>query len=187
MVKKMAKMIRRRDPALHSDKEALLYPGIWAVVYHRVAHSLYKNKMFFAARLVSTISRFLTGVEIHPGAKLGRGVFIDHGMGSVIGETSVVGDNVLIYHGVTLGATGKEQGTGRRHPIVGDNAIIGANAKVLGPITVGKNAKVGAGALVVHCVPNGATAVGHAARIIPADSKQPIKPTVPAYDQPKQP
>ncbi|MCL2363943.1 MAG: serine O-acetyltransferase [Defluviitaleaceae bacterium] len=185
MIKKIAKMVRRRDPALRSDKEVLLYPGIWAIIFHRIAHSLYKGKMYFSARLVSTVARFLTGVEIHPGAQIGRGVFIDHGMGSVIGETSVVGDNVLIYHGVTLGATGKEQGEGRRHPVVGDNAIIGANAKVLGPITVGKNAKIGAGALVVQCVPEGATAVGHAARIIEPNSSQPVKPTVPAYNLPK--
>ena len=186
MIKKLAKMIRRRDPALRSDKEAILYPGIWAIVFHRIAHVLYKGKMFFAARFVSTISRFLTGVEIHPGAQIGRGIFIDHGMGLVIGETCVIGDNVTIYHGVTLGSTGKDYGSDRRHPIICDNAIIGANAKVLGPITIGKGAKVGAGALVVHCVPEGATAVGHAARIITAESKQPVKPTVPTYTPPQQ-
>ena len=165
MTKKIVSLIQSRDPSLRTKGEAWLYPGIWAVFAHRFAHRLYNRKRFFAARLVSLFSRWVTGIEIHPGARMGRGVFIDHGMGVVIGETCVIGDNVLIYHGVTLGATGKDTGRARRHPVIGDNVVIGASALVLGAITVGDGAKVGAGAVVVHDVPPGATAVCGTARI----------------------
>ena len=165
MTKKIVSLIKSRDPSMRSAWEAWLYPGIWAVFAHRYAHRLYKRKRFFAARLVSMVSRWVTGIEIHPGAKIGRGVFIDHGMGVVIGETCVIGDNVLIYHGVTLGATGKEQDKTRRHPCIGNNVVIGASALVLGAVTVGDGAKIGAGAVVVSDVPPGATAVCGTARI----------------------
>ena len=132
--------------------------------HHKIAHRLYKWRMFFLSRAVSQHSRFLTGIEIHPGAKIGNGVFIDHGAGVVIGETSEIGDNVTIYQGVTLGGTGKE--TGKRHPTVCSGAIIGTDAIVLGPITIGEGAKIGAGAIVLKDVPPGSTVVGEPARII---------------------
>ena len=178
MTKKITEMIRQRDPSLRTRAESWLYPGVWAMFFHRGAHRLYNRKHYFLARLVSMFSRWLTGIEIHPGARIGRGVFIDHGMGTVIGETCIIGNNVLIYHGVTLGATGKERGNGRRHPRVCDNVIIGANAKILGAITLHKDCKIGAGALVVRCVPEGATAIGHAARFIERGEK--AVPRVPA-------
>jgi len=151
MLLTLARTIKKRDPAIHSWLETLLYPGLWAVVFHRPAHFLYKCRLFFLARLMSQFSRFLTGIEIHPGAQIGNGVFIDHGMGVVIGETAIVGNNVLMYHGVTLGATSGEKI--RRHPTVGNNVIIGANATILGAITLGNNAKIGAHALVMKDVP----------------------------------
>ena len=125
---------------------------------------MYINKLFFLARLISQISRFFTGIEIHPGAKIGRGLVIDHGMGVVIGETAEIGDNVLLYHGVTLGGTGKDKG--KRHPTVGNNVVIGAGAKVLGPIYIGSNSKIGANSVVLNNVPEGATAVGIPAKIL---------------------
>ena len=151
----LIKTIKKRDPAIHSWLETLLYPGLWAMFFHRPAHLLYKFRLFFLARLLSQFSRFFTGIEIHPGAKIGRGIFIDHGMGVVIGETCVIGDNVLMYHGVTLGATSSEKI--QRHPLVGNNVIIGAGATVLGAIRVGDNAKIGAGALVLKDVPENGT------------------------------
>lgn len=154
------------DPAARSRAEVfLLYSSIHAVINHRIAHSLYKRKFYFGARFVSQLNRFLTGIEIHPGAKIGRGLFIDHGMGVVIGETAVIGDNVTIYHGVTLGGRGKHKGK-KRHPTVQDNAIIGTGATVLGDITIGHGAKVGAGSVVLYDVPPHTTAVGCAARNI---------------------
>lgn len=153
------------DPAARSKIEVLLlYPCIHALIAYRCSHFFYKHKCFFTARLISQVSRFFTGIEIHPGAKIGRGLVIDHGMGVVIGETAEVGDNVLLYHGVTLGGTGKDKG--KRHPTIGSNVIIGCGAKVLGPINVGDNAKIGANAVVVKPVPSGATAVGIPARNI---------------------
>ena len=134
------------------------------MLYHKLAHFLYKYKLYFLARLISQISRFFTGIEIHPGAKIGRGLVIDHGMGVVIGETSEIGDNVLLYHGVTLGGTGKDKG--KRHPTVGNNVVIGAGAKVLGPIYIGSNSKIGANSVVLNNVPEGATAVGIPAKNI---------------------
>ncbi|AYD41234.1 serine O-acetyltransferase [Clostridium fermenticellae] len=153
------------DPAARNSLEVfILYPFIHAVINHRIAYFFYKRKMFFIARFISQFGRLLTGIEIHPGAKIGKGLFIDHGMGVVIGETAEVGDNVTLYHGVTLGGTGKD--TGKRHPTIGDNVIIGCGAKVLGPINIGNNVKIGANAVVVNDVPNNTTAVGIPAKII---------------------
>nr|WP_207755187.1 serine O-acetyltransferase EpsC [Clostridium sp. ZBS3] len=153
------------DPAAKSKIEVLLlYPCIHALIAYRISHFLYKHKFFFLARFVSQLARFLTGIEIHPGATIGRGLFIDHGMGVVIGETAEIGNDVILYHGVTLGGTGKDKG--KRHPTVGNNVLIGAGAKVLGPINIGDNAKIGSNAVVLHEVPAGATAVGVSARNI---------------------
>ena len=151
--------IVENDPAARSKLEVLLlYPCIHVQIAHKLSHFLYKHKWFFLARLISQIARFFTGIEIHPGATIGKGLCIDHGMGVVIGETAEIGDDVLIYHGVTLGGTGKDKG--KRHPTIGNGVVIGAGAKVLGPIKVGNNAKIGANAVVVKDVPEGATAVG---------------------------
>lgn len=164
------KNIMEKDPAANSFIEVLLlYPSITAVLNHRAAHILYNKKLYFLARLISQFSRFLTGIEIHPGAKIGKGLFIDHGSGVVIGETSEIGDNVTIYHGVTLGGTGKDKG--KRHPTIGNNVIIGTGAKVLGPVNVGDGAKIGANAVVVKDIPKGATAVGVPAKIIKVPPK----------------
>lgn len=157
--------VMENDPAAISKIEVfLLYPTIHALIAYRISHYLYINKLFFLARLISQISRFFTGIEIHPGAKIGRGLVIDHGMGVVIGETAEIGDNVLLYHGVTLGGTGKDKG--KRHPTVGNNVVIGAGAKVLGPIYIGSNSKIGANSVVLNNVPEGATAVGIPAKNI---------------------
>ena len=157
--------VMENDPAARSKIEVfLIYPTIHALIAYRISHYLYINKLFFLARLISQISRFFTGIEIHPGAKIGRGLVIDHGMGVVIGETSEIGDNVLLYHGVTLGGTGKDKG--KRHPTVGNNVVIGAGAKVLGPIYIGSNSKIGANSVVLNNVPEGATAVGIPAKNI---------------------
>ena len=158
-------IVLKNDPAARSAFEVLLlYPSIHALINHRIAHKLYKKKHFFLARLLSQISRFFTGIEIHPGATIGKGLFIDHGMGVVIGETAEIGDDVLIYHGVTLGGTGKD--TGKRHPTVGNNVVIGCGAKVLGPINIGNNVKIGANSVVLKDVPDDSTTVG-----IPAVNK----------------
>lgn len=152
-------IVLKNDPAARSAFEVLLlYPSIHALINHRIAHKLYKKKHFFLARLLSQISRFFTGIEIHPGATIGKGLFIDHGMGVVIGETAEIGDDVLIYHGVTLGGTGKD--TGKRHPTVGNNVVIGCGAKVLGPINIGNNVKIGANSVVLKDVPDDSTTVG---------------------------
>ncbi|AAO34989.1 serine acetyltransferase [Clostridium tetani] len=157
--------IIKNDPAARNSLEVLLlYPSIHAIINHRIAHFFYKKRMFFIARLISQISRFFTGIEIHPGAQIGNGLFIDHGMGVVIGETAEVGNDVTIYHGVTLGGTGKDKG--KRHPTVGNNVIIGSGAKVLGPIVIGNNAKVGANSVVLKDVPENKTAVGAPAKIV---------------------
>ena len=157
--------VMENDPAARSKIEVfLLYPTIHALIAYRISHYLYINKLFFLARLISQISRFFTGIEIHPGAKIGRGLVIDHGMGVVIGETAEIGDNVLLYHGVTLGGTGKDKG--KRHPTVGNNVVIGAGAKVLGPIYIGSNSKIGANSVVLNNVPEGATDVGFQLKIL---------------------
>ncbi|HJH62307.1 MAG TPA: serine O-acetyltransferase [Firmicutes bacterium] len=154
-----------RDPAARSRLEIfLLYPGVHATLYHRLAHFFYRHRLKFLARFVSQWSRFWTGIEIHPGAKIGRRLVIDHGMGIVIGETAEVGDDCLIYHGVTLGGTGKDQG--KRHPTIGNNVLISAGAKVLGPFTVGDGARIAANAVVLSEIPKGATAVGVPAHVV---------------------
>lgn len=156
---------QRRDPAARSKLEVLLlYQGVHAILFHRVAHWFYRHNIMFVARLISQISRFITGIEIHPGAQIGRRLVIDHGMGIVIGETAEIGDDCLIYHGVTLGGTGKDQG--KRHPTIGNNVLISCGAKVLGPFKVGDNARIAANAVVLTEVPEDATAVGIPAQIV---------------------
>jgi len=161
-VKPIIKAIKNNDPAIRTNREAWLYPGLWAVIYHRWASKLYRRRWFFLARLISQWARRRTGIEIHPGATIGQGLFIDHGAGVVIGETCVIGDDVLIYHGVTLGGTGKVGG--KRHPTVEDGVIVGAGAIILGDITLGAGAKIGAGAMVIKDVPPGNTIVGEPGR-----------------------
>lgn len=157
--------IKREDPAAKSTLEVFLcYPGFHAVLWHRVAHRLYRAGFFVFARLISQFSRFLTGIEIHPGATIGKRLFIDHGMGVVIGETAEIGDDVLLYQGVTLGGTGNE--CGKRHPTIGNNVVIGTGASVLGNIMIGDSSKVGAGSVVVHSVPPYATVVGIPGRVV---------------------
>jgi serine O-acetyltransferase len=171
-IKEDIQAVLAQDPAAKSILEiVLLYPGVQAVWLHRLAHWLWQHNRLFLGRLVSHINRWLTDVEIHPGAKIGRRVFIDHGMGVVIGETAEVGDDVLIYSGVVLGGTSLENV--KRHPTIGNNVMVGAGAIVLGPITVGDNAKIGAGCVVVRPVPAGATVVGEAAHIV--DHSQPAE------------
>ena len=156
---------QRRDPAARSKLEIfLLYPGVHALLWHRVAHWLYLHRRYFLARWVSQHARNRTGIEIHPGAAIGRRLVIDHGMGIVIGETAEIGDDCLLYQGVTLGGTGKDQG--KRHPTLGNNVMVGSGARVLGPFKVGDNARIAAGAVVLREVPPGSTAVGVPARIV---------------------
>ncbi|MEG0755658.1 MAG: serine O-acetyltransferase [Oscillospiraceae bacterium] len=156
---------QRRDPAARSKLEIfLLYPGVHALINHRIAHWLYGKNLRFLARVVSQWSRFWTGIEIHPGAQIGRRFVVDHGMGIVIGETAEIGDDVLLYQGVTLGGTGKE--SGKRHPTIGNGVMIGSGAKVLGPFTVGENARIASNAVVLREVPENSTAVGVPARIV---------------------
>ncbi len=157
--------ILQRDPAARNYFEViLLYPGLHAVVAHRYAHFFYKCRFYLLARIISQFTRFFTGIEIHPGAKIGKGLFIDHGMGIVIGETAEIGDNCTLYQNVTLGGTGKDKG--KRHPTVGNNVLIGSGAKVLGPFSVGDNSKIAANAVVLSEVPENSTAVGVPARIV---------------------
>ena len=164
------------DPAARSKVEVfLLYPCIHALIAYRIARFFYKHKWFFIARVISQLARFFTGIEIHPGAKIGKGLFIDHGMGVVIGETTEIGDDVMLYHGVTLGGTGKDKG--KRHPTVGNGVLIGAGAKVLGPITIGDSAKIGSNAVVLKDVPPNATSVGISARNIVRTNKQIVEIT----------
>ena len=161
-------VVFEQDPAARTYLEVFLtYSGIHAIWAHRIAHAFYKRKLFFIARVISQLSRFLTGIEIHPGAKIGRRFFIDHGMGVVIGETCEIGDNVTIFQGVTLGGTGNEKG--KRHPTIKDNALISTGAKVLGSITIGENSKVGGGAVVVKDVPDNCTVVGVPGRVVVQD------------------
>ncbi len=161
----------RRDPAAKNWLEVVLcYPGVHALAFHRVAHAFYGWRLFVLARLVSQLARFLTGIEIHPGARIGRRVFIDHGLGVVIGETAVVGDDVLIYQGVTLGGTGKEKG--KRHPTIEPECVLGVGAKILGNITVGRGSRIGAGAVVIRDVPPRSTVVGVPGRIAVRDGER---------------
>ena len=163
--KEDVRIIRERDPAAKSDVEVLLsYSGLHAITAHRVSHALYKKEHYLSARLISQAAKFLTGIEIHPGATIGRGLFIDHGTGVVIGETTEIGDNCTLYQGVTLGGTGKE--TGKRHPTLKDNVMVGAGAKILGAFTIGENSKIAANAVVLCEVPDNCTAVGIPAKVV---------------------
>ncbi|HEO8421651.1 serine O-acetyltransferase [Niallia sp. FSL W8-0635] len=163
-IKEDIAVVFEQDPAARSSIEVILtYSGLHAIWFHRIAHFLFRHKRFFLARVISQFSRFLTGIEIHPGAKIGNRLFIDHGMGVVIGETCEIGDNVTIFQGVTLGGTGKEKG--KRHPTVKDNALIASGAKVLGSIVIGENAKIGAGSVVLRDVPANSTVVGIPGRV----------------------
>lgn len=162
---------RERDPAARGRLEIiLLYPGLHAVVAYRLTNALWRMKVPLLPRFISQLARFFTGIEIHPGARIGRGLFIDHGMGVVVGETAILGDNVTLFQGVTLGGTGKE--TGKRHPTVGDNVVIGAGAKVLGNITIGDNSYVGANAVVIRDVPKNSTVVGVPGHITRQDGQK---------------
>lgn len=164
-------VVFERDPAARTHWEVLTtYPGVHALIIHRFSHWLWNLRLRWLARFTSHIGRFLTGIEIHPGAAIGRRVFIDHGMGVVVGETAVIGDDCTLYHGVTLGGTSWKKG--KRHPTLENGVVIGAGAKVLGPITVGKEAKIGSNAVVVKDVPAGATAIGIPARILDQDIVQ---------------
>ena len=157
-------IIRERDPAIHSNMEVLLYPSFKAMIYYRAAHKQYMKGHYFLARLISQKAVRKTGIEIHPGAQIGKGFFIDHGTGVVIGETAIIGDNVTLYQGVTLGGTGKEQG--KRHPTIGNNVMISTGAKVLGSFTIGDNCKIGAGSVVLEEVPANSTVVGVPGRVV---------------------
>jgi serine O-acetyltransferase len=164
-------VVFEQDPAARSYLEVILtYSGLHAIWAHRIAHAFFKKKFYFLARVISQISRFFTGIEIHPGAKIGRRLFIDHGMGVVIGETCEIGDNVTVFQGVTLGGTGKEKG--KRHPTIKDNALIATGAKVLGSITIGENSKIGASSVVLKDVPPNSTVVGVPGRVVIQDGKR---------------
>ncbi len=156
---------KEKDPAARNGLEILLcYPGVWALIFHKPAHWLYRHKLKLIARMISQFSRWVTGIEIHPGATIGRRLFIDHGMGVVIGETTEIGDDVTLYQGVTLGGTGKD--TGKRHPTIGNRVIVSSGAKVLGPFKVGDDVKIGAGSIVLKEIPPGCTVVGIPGRIV---------------------
>lgn len=157
-------LIRERDPAIKTNAEVFLYPSFRAILWYRLAHKLYQGRHYFLARWVSQRAARKTGIEIHPGASIGKGLFIDHGHGVIIGETAIVGDNVTLYQGVTLGGTGKEQG--KRHPTIGNNVMISAGAKVLGSFTIGDNCKIGAGSVVLKEVPPNSTVVGVPGRVV---------------------
>lgn len=170
-IKKDIKVIFERDPAAKSVLEVLLcYPGLHAIWLHRISHRLFKRGWIVLPRLISNFARFLTGIEIHPGATIGEGLFIDHGTGVVIGETAEVGNNVTLYQGVTLGGTGKEKG--KRHPTVGNNVVVASGAKVLGSFKVGNNSKIGAGSVVLHEVPPNSTVVGIPGQVVVKDGKK---------------
>ena len=165
------KLIKERDPAARNTVEILLtYPSLVAIRCYRISHWFYKNRLFTVARMISQWARRRTGIEIHPGAKIGKGLFIDHGMGVVVGETAIIGDNCLLYQGVTLGGTGKDKG--KRHPTLGNNVLVGSGAKVLGPFKVGNNVKIAANAVVLSAIPDNCTAVGVPARIVKRDGKK---------------
>lgn len=184
MLKRIRKEIQavfERDPAAKSLLEVILcYPGLHAILMHRVAHFFYRHKMFLIARSISQISRFLTQIEIHPGAVIGEGLFIDHGAGVVIGETAEIGDNVTIYQGVTLGGTGKEKG--KRHPTIGNNVVISTGARILGSFSVGDNSKIGAGSVVLKEVPPNSTVVGVPGKVVARDGVRVDKAEQPLID-----
>lgn len=163
-IKEEFQVIKERDPAIKTQAEVLLYPCFWAILNYRVAHKLYNKGHYFWARWLSQRSRRKTGIEIHPGATIGKGLFIDHGSGVIIGETAIIGDNVTLYQGVTLGGTGKEKG--KRHPTLEDNVMVSAGAKILGSFTIGENSKIGAGSVVLKEVPPNCTVVGVPGRIV---------------------
>lgn len=165
--KEQVEVIKERDPAIKTNLEALLYPSFWAIYRYRKAHKLYKKGSVFRARWISQKTARKTGIEIHPAAEIGKGLFIDHGHGVVIGETTVIGDNVTLYQGVTLGGTGKEKG--KRHPTLQDNVMVGAGAKILGPFTIGENSKIGAGAVVLEEIPPNSTVVGVPGDVVKQD------------------
>ena len=163
-IKEEIRVIKERDPAIHSTMEVFLYPSFKVMMHYRIAHKLYTKKQFFLARWISQRAVRKTGIEIHPGAQIGKGFFIDHGNGVIIGETTIIGDNVTLYQGVTLGGTGKEHG--KRHPTIGNNVMISAGAKILGSFTIGDNSKIGAGSVVLHEVPPHSTVVGVPGRVV---------------------
>ena len=167
-VKQEIAVIKDRDPAIKSDKEVYLYPSFKAILKYRKAHKLYLKGEYYKARKISQKTARQTGIEIHPGAQIGEGLFIDHGHGVVIGETAIIGNNVTLYQGVTLGGTGKEQG--KRHPTLGNNIMVGAGAKILGSVTIGDNCKIGAGSVVLKDVPANSTVVGVPGRVVIQDS-----------------
>lgn len=169
-VKQEIEVIRERDPAIKSNMEVFLYPSFKVILSYRVAHKLYLKKHYFWARWISQREARKTGIEIHPGATIGKGLFIDHGTGVIIGETTIIGDNVTLYQGVTLGGTGKEQG--KRHPTLKDNVMVSAGAKILGSFTIGENSKIGAGSVVLEEVPPNCTVVGVPGRIVRMDNKK---------------
>ena len=166
-VKESIEVIKDRDPAMKADREVFLYPCFWAIWKYRKAHQYYLKGKFYKARKISQRAARKTGIEIHPGAQIGKGFFIDHGHGVVIGETTIIGDNVTLYQGVTLGGTGKEQG--KRHPTIGDNVMISTGAKVLGSFTIGSGSKIGAGSVVLEEVPPNSTVVGIPGRVVKCD------------------
>ena len=167
-IRQEIQVVRERDPAIKSNLEVFLYPSFKAILHYRVAHKLYLKKHYFLARWISQRTVRKTGIEIHPGATIGKGLFIDHGSGVIIGETAKLGDNVALYQGVTLGGTGKEKG--KRHPTLGDNVMVSAGAKVLGSFKIGENSKIGAGSVVLGPVPANCTVVGIPGRIVKKDS-----------------
>ncbi|MGB4504285.1 MAG: serine O-acetyltransferase [Syntrophaceticus sp.] len=170
-IKRDIKVVFERDPAAKSIMEVLFcYPGFHAILMHRIAHWFYQRGMVLIPRMISQLNRFLTGIEIHPGAKIGDGLFIDHGMGVVIGETAEIGDNVTLYQGVTLGGTGKEKG--KRHPTVGNNVVVSSGAKVLGSLKIGDNVKIGAGSVVLRDVPDNCTVVGVPGKVVKCDGRR---------------
>lgn len=181
-IKKEIKIIRERDPAIHSAMEVFLYPSFKVMIHYRLAHKLYLSGHYFWARYVSQRAVRKTGIEIHPGAQIGDGFFIDHGNGVIIGETTIIGDNCTLYQGVTLGGTGKEQG--KRHPTLGNNVMVGAGAKVLGSCKIGDNVKIGAGSVVLQEVPPGSTVVGVPGRVVRMNSMALPQDTLDQVDLP---
>lgn len=169
-IKEEIEIIKQRDPAIKSNLEVFLYPSFKVIIRYRLAHYFYNKKHYLIARYISEKAKRKTGIEIHPGAKIGKGLFIDHGMGVVIGETAEIGNNVTIYQGVTLGGTGKEKG--KRHPTIEDNVMISTGAKVLGSFTVGENSKIGAGSVVLKSVPKNSTVVGIPGKVVKKDNKK---------------
>lgn len=181
-IKNEIRVIRERDPAIHSNMEVFLYPSFKVMLHYRVAHRLYKSGHYFWARLVSQRAARKTGIEIHPGAEIGEGFFIDHGNGVIIGETAVVGNNVTLYQGVTLGGTGKEHG--KRHPTIGDNVMISAGAKIIGSFKVGENSKIGAGSVVIEEVPPNCTVVGVPGRVVRRNNQKLVREDLDQVDLP---